>query len=204
MRFKQHELPENWSWKTMGDVAEVAGGGTPRTSDPSNYENGSIPWITPADLSGYKEKYITHGARFITEKGLQSSSAQLLPAGSVLFSSRAPVGYVAIAANPLCTNQGFKSFILRDGVLPEYVYWWLKGAKALAESFASGTTFLELSGARARQLPIPIAPRMEQKRIVMEIENSLSRLEGVEQTITSFTSRISALRHSVLARAFRG
>src|SRR3569833_194766 len=100
---QETEAPQ---WKTMGDIAEVVGGGTPRTSDPSNFEGGDIPWLTPADLSGYTEKYVSHGARFITRKGLESSSARVLPAGSVLFSSRAPIGYVAIARDPIATYQG--------------------------------------------------------------------------------------------------
>lgn len=161
----------------MGEIAEVVGGGTPRTSDPKNFESGSIAWLTPADLSGYSEKYISHGSRFITERGLRSSSARLFPEGTVMFTSRAPIGYSAIARNPIATNQGFKSFVLKPGVLPDYVYWWLKGAKQLAESMASGTTFLELSGAKAKQLPIPIAPIEDQRRIVAEIEKQFSRLD---------------------------
>ena len=89
---KTDTLPGDRQWKTMGDIAEVVGGGTPRTSDLSNFEGGDIPWLTPADLSGYTEKYVSHGARFITRKGLGSSSARILPAGSVLFTSRAPIG----------------------------------------------------------------------------------------------------------------
>ena len=143
---------EDRRWTTMGDIAEVVGGGTPRTNDSTNFEGGDISWITPADLSGYTEKYISHGSRFITRKGLDSSSARLLPAGAVLFTSRAPIGYVAIARNPIATNQGFKSFVLKDGVLPDYVYWWLKGSKQRAESLASGTTFLELSGVDADRI----------------------------------------------------
>src|ERR1035437_3107115 len=94
-----------------------------------------------------------------------------------MFTSRAPIGYAVIARNPIATNQGFKSFVLKPGVLPDYVYWWLKGAKQLAESMASGTTFLELSGAKAKQLPIPIAPIEDQHRIVAEIEKQFSRLD---------------------------
>ena len=104
----------------MGEIADVVGGGTPRTNDSENYEGGTIPWITPADLSGYTAKNISHGERLITAKGLAGSSAKMMPSGTVLFSSRAPVGYVAIAANPVCTNQGFKSFVLKaKDILPD-------------------------------------------------------------------------------------
>src|SRR3989338_2189035 len=88
------DIPSNWTWSTMGEIADVLGGCTPRTNDPENYEGGTIPWITPADLSGYTSKNISHGERFITTKGLSGSSAKMMPSGTVLFSSRAPVGII--------------------------------------------------------------------------------------------------------------
>jgi len=102
----------------MGDVNVVVGGGTPSTADLSNYENGEVPWITPADLSGYREKFIGRGQRNITRKGLENSGARLMPRGTVLFSSRAPIGYVAIEANEISTKKGFKSFIPPEGIYP--------------------------------------------------------------------------------------
>lgn len=197
-------LPAGWYWTTLGEIAEVVGGGTPRTSDPANFEGGDVPWITPADLSGYTEKYISHGARFITRKGLESSAARLLPAGTVLFSSRAPIGYVVIASNPIATNQGFKSFVLKYGVLPEYVYWWLKGSKQSAESLASGTTFLELSGANAKKLAIPIAPIDEQRRIVANIEKQFSRLNEAVANLKHAQANLKHYKVAVLKAAVEG
>ncbi|TAN43334.1 MAG: specificity determinant for hsdM and hsdR [Nitrospirae bacterium] len=200
----QRNLPEGWEWKTLGDIAEVCGGGTPRTNDPANFEGGSIPWVTPADLSGYTSKKIGHGSRNITEKGLLSSSARLLPSGTVLFTSRAPIGYVAIAANPIATNQGFKSFVLKEGILPDYVYWYLKGSKDLAESLASGTTFLELSGAKAKQLPIPVAPLSQQKLIVAEIEKQFSRLDEAVAGLKRIKANLKRYKAAVLKAAVEG
>ena len=197
-------LPAGWYWTTMGEIAEVVGGGTPRTTDPTNFQGGDIPWITPADLSGYAEKYIARGARFITQKGLESSSARLLPAGTVLFTSRAPIGYVAIARNALATNQGFKSFVLKDCVLPEYVYWWLKGSKQRAEALASGTTFLELSGANAKRLPIPVAPMDEQRRIVAELEKQFSRLDEAVANLKRVKANLKRYKAAVLKAAVQG
>ncbi len=188
----------------MGEIADVVGGGTPRTSDPSNFEDGDVSWITPADLSGYTAKYIARGARFITQKGLASSSARLVPIGTVLFTSRAPIGYVAIAANAVATNQGFKSFVLKPGVLPDYVYWWLKGAKRIAEVLASGTTFLELSGGNAKKLPIPIAPIDEQRRIVAEIEKQFSRLDEAVANLMRVKAKLTRYRAAVLNDAVGG
>jgi type I restriction enzyme S subunit len=170
-------LPESWKWAKMGDVTTIVGGGTPKTSEPA-YFGGDIPWVTPADLSGYTDKYIGRGARNITEAGLANSGARLMPAGTVLFSSRAPIGYVAIASQAVATNQGFKSFVLKDELLPDFVYYWLQCAKPIAIKLASGTTFLEISGKKAAEIPVPVPPLDEQRRIVAEIEEQLSRLEA--------------------------
>ena len=150
-------IPDSWQWSEIGDVAAVVGGGTPKTADSGNFEGGYIPWITPADLSGYTEKYIARGERNITEKGLKGSSARLLPTNTVLFSSRAPIGYVAIASQPVATNQGFKSFVLPDGIDSSFVYYYyyLKCAKETIEGLGGGTTFNELSGAAAGRIPCP-------------------------------------------------
>ena len=102
-----------WHRKTIAEVATVVGGGTPSTKDPHNF-NGEIPWLTPKDLSGYPFRYIFRGERNITQKGYDSSNAQFVPKDSVLLTTRAPVGYVAIASNSLTTNQGFHSLVLND------------------------------------------------------------------------------------------
>src|SRR5262245_11921354 len=96
--------PEGWARSYIGDVATVVGGGTPATSSDGNFSDNGIPWLTPKDLSGFTEIYVRHGRRGLTEKGFRSSSAVLMPQGTVLMSSRAPIGYVAIAANPISTN----------------------------------------------------------------------------------------------------
>jgi type I restriction enzyme S subunit len=200
-----YELPPKWFWASMGEIADVVGGGTPPTGDPLNFECGSIPWITPADLSGYSNKFIERGSRSITSRGLATSSARMLPPGTVLFSSRAPIGYVAIAAKALCTNQGFRSFVITNKeVLPDYVYWWLKGNKQLAESYASGTTFLELSGTKAKQLPIPIAPPGQQARIVSEIEKQFSRLDEAVAGLKRAQTSLKRYKAAVLKAAVEG
>jgi type I restriction enzyme, S subunit len=189
-------------WTTMGEISDVIGGGTPRTSDSENFVDGDIPWITPADLSGYTEKFIAGGKRHITSKGLASSAARMLPAGTVLFTSRAPIGYVAIAKNTIATNQGFKSFVLKEGVVPEYVYWWLKGSKQAAESLASGTTFLEISGANAKKLPIPMVSLARQREIVAEIEKQFSRLDEAVANLQRVKANLKRYKDSVYAEVF--
>ena len=199
------ELPENWGSCEIGDVAKVVGGGTPSSGDPTNFtKKGGIPWITPADLSKYKDIYIRRGARNLTEKGLRESSAKIIPAGSVLFSSRAPVGYVVIASNDVTTNQGFKSFILPEDLDNRFVYYYLRHIKPIAEGMATGTTFKELSGANAARLPFTIAPLPEQKRIADKLDSLLARVDACQEHLARVPAILKRFRQSVLAAAFRG
>lgn len=198
------ELPKGWAKTTMGEVATIVGGGTPKTSEPDNFDGGEIPWITPADLSGYGGKLISRGARNITAKGLKSSSARLLPAGAVLLSTRAPIGYVAVASQPVATNQGFRSFILANGLDSTFVYHYLLSATQLLEGLGGGTTFKELSGAAATTIPISIPPLPEQHRIVGEIEKQFTRLDASIAALKRVQANLKRYRASVLKAACEG
>lgn len=200
------DLPSSWAMSQMGEIADVVGGGTPETSDPLNFSDEATghPWLTPADLSGNKKVYVYGGNRYLSEKGLKNSSAILAPKGTVLFTSRAPIGYVAIAARPLATNQGFRSFICREQMVPEYVYYYLKTAKGLAEQLASGTTFLEISGSRAKEIPIPIAPNKGQQRIVAKLDQLLPKVQKCQERLEKISKILKRFRQSVLAAACSG
>lgn len=198
------QIPKSWAWVESREIAEIVGGGTPRTDDPANFDEGDVPWITPADLSGYKDKYISRGARNITRKGLDNSGARLMPEGAVLFSSRAPIGYVAIASNPVSTNQGFKSFVLRPFIKPDYAYYYLQKAKDLAVELSSGTTFREISGAKAALIPFPVAPVAEQERIVAEIEKQFTRLDAAVAALKRVQANLKRYRAAVLKAACEG
>jgi len=198
------DIPESWEWLRIGDIAAVVGGGTPKTSDPSNFQNGTTSWITPADLSGYRGKFIARGRRNITERGLKGSSARLLPAGSVLLSSRAPIGYVAIASQPVSTNQGFKSFVLPKWIDSSYVYYYLLGTREKIQELGGGTTFKEISGAIAATIPFAIAPLPEQRRIVAEIEKQFTRLDAAEAALRRVEANLKRYRASVLKAACEG
>lgn len=187
----------------ISEVASIVGGGTPDTKDQANF-GGCIPWITPADLSHHASKLIDGGSRTLTDQGLASSGAKWLPKDAVLFSSRAPIGYTAIASRPVTTNQGFKSFVLEVGVRPDFVYWWLKSAKGLAEELASGTTFLEISGAKAALIPFPLAPEAEQSRIVDKLEELLSDLDAGVAELKAAQRKLALLRQSLLKAAVEG
>lgn len=147
-----------WQKIKLGDICDVVGGGTPSTKV-DDYWNGNIPWLTPKDLSGYSNRYISKGERSITEKGLQNSSAKMLPKGTVLLTSRAPIGYVAIANNDVCTNQGFKSIVLnRELFSPEFFYYLLKNNIDYVVGMASGSTFAEISGSQVKNLEFEVPP----------------------------------------------
>jgi type I restriction enzyme S subunit len=114
-RFDNWIIPDSWAWTAMEELGEVIAGGTPSTKEPE-YWGGFINWISPSDLSGYSSKFISRGAKSLSEKGLLNSSAKIMPTGSVHFSSRAPIGYVVISADHMTTNQGFKSLVPARGV----------------------------------------------------------------------------------------
>ncbi len=201
--FKDKELPVGWKWVKIRDCGTVVGGGTPSTKI-SEYFDGNISWITPADLSHYSEKYISKGKRNISALGLSKSSAKLLPKGSIMFSSRAPIGYVAIASNDICTNQGFKSIIPKKSFSSEYIYYYLLGSKRLAENFASGTTFKEISLRNFSNMPVPITPAKEQAQVVSEIEKRFSEADNLEKSIEQSLEKAESLRQSILKQAFEG
>ena len=199
-------LPEGWRWATVGEVAKVVGGGTPKASVEGNFaEPGSgVAWITPADLTGYDEVFIGSGRRDLSPEGLKGSSARVLPKGAVLFSSRAPVGYCAVAANPIATNQGFKSLVLKPGLDPEFVRLYLLASTEYAELAASGTTFKELSGARMKGLLVPVAPEREQERIVVRCNAIEAHRRAAADALGRLPDLLDRYRQSVLAAAFRG
>lgn len=154
------------TWKTykLGDVADVVGGGTPKTSK-AIYWDGDVPWITPKDLSKFSGRWITRGERNISALGLANSGAVLLPKGTVLVSSRAPVGYVALAGCELCTNQGFKSLVPHEGYCPAFLYYLLKYNTASLKCVAKGSTFPELSALVISEIEFAFPPLEEQERI---------------------------------------
>lgn len=193
-------LPESWEWVRLGEIGLIVSGGTPSTDNPDYFANNGIPWLTPADLYGLKAKFIGRGKKDISERGLEKSSAQLMPEGSVLFSSRAPIGYVAIASNPLATNQGFKSCVPFLGGMSEYIYYFLKSAAEGLNEAASGTTFKEIPGKQFRLVAFPLAPLEEQKRIVAKVDELMLLCDELEtQQQIKRESRVR-LNNTILAR----
>ena len=145
-----------WIECKISDIGTVVGGATPSTKKTEYYEGGNIAWITPKDLATFSGRYIQRGERNITEIGLKSCSTQLLPQNTILFSSRAPIGYAAIAANEVCTNQGFKSVIPNEDTDPLFLFYLLKYNKDRIEGMGSGTTFKEVSGNTMKNIVVNV------------------------------------------------
>ena len=178
-----------WTLGTVSDLGAVVGGSTPSKAKPEYYTEDGIAWITPKDLSINKAKFVSHGENDITKLGLKNSSASIMPEGTVLFSSRAPIGYIAIASGEVTTNQGFKSVVPKPEIGTAYVYYFLKHNLPIIEGMASGSTFKEVSGSTMKNVPAVIpdtetlacfngfcAPIFAQQRILEEQNQSLVAL----------------------------
>lgn len=192
------DLPPGWRWRRVADIADVVGGGTPSTRDAGNF-NGDIPWLTPRDLASHPHRVLNGGSRSLSERGLKGSGAKLLPAGTVLLSSRAPVGYVAIAGRPLTTNQGFRSLILNAGNRPDYFYYLLRALRPVLESRANGTTFSELSGSALKEIELPVPPEEVQAAIAEKL-NALDDKAYAARTLAKRFVRLAQLRYTQAPR----
>ena len=177
---------KNWKTIKLGDIGNVIGGGTPSTKIPEYYE-GDISWITPKDLSNFKGKYISRGERMISETGLKNSSARMLPEGTVLFTSRAPIGYIAIAKNKISTNQGFKSIVPNRSLCNnEFLFYLLKYHCEDIKNIATGTTFLEVSGSALKNFEVNIPTLGEQEKIANvlgSLDNKIELNEKINQNL---------------------
>ena len=196
-------VPDSWTWTSLSELGDIVAGGTPSTKEPSYWAD-EVHWISPSDLTGYSAKTIKQGAKSISRIGLANSSAKVMPAGSVHFSSRAPIGYVVISAEALATNQGFKSLVPAPGIFNEYVYYYLLASREYAHKRASGTMFLELSGKAFGCLPIPLAPTATQRRIVAKIDELFSELDKGIESLKTARRQLEVYRQSILKHAFEG
>ena len=187
----------------LRDIGDIVSGATPKTTVAENF-GGAIPWLTPADLSGYTQKYISRGKRNLTQLGYDSCSTQIMPSGTVLFSSRAPIGYTAIAKNPICTNQGFKSIVPKPFVNSEFLYYQLIYLRKTIQDMGSGTTFKEISAKKFGAVQVTIPPLVEQEHIISRIEELFSQLDVSVNELKTAKERLKVYRQAVLKEAFEG
>ena len=192
-------IPTGWKVGQLSDVCEIVGGGTPSKNRPEYYCERGIAWLTPKDLSVSKSKFSSRGSEDITPEGYKNSSTKLMPRGTVLFSSRAPIGYISIATNEICTNQGFKSAV--PGIAGTgYLYYFLKANTDKIESKASGSTFKEASGALMKSLEIIIPA----DGILNQFEAELAPILNKQENIASEIQALTTLRDTLLPKLMSG
>ncbi len=184
------KLPAGWRWAKLGDVCRVVNGSTP-SSDIAEYWDGDICWITPTDLGKQAAHLISSSARKITKEGFASCGTERVPVGTVIMSSRAPIGHLGIATVPLCTNQGCKSFVAGDGIDSQFLFHVLKKAVPELRALGSGATFAEVSKSQVQAFEIPLPPLPEQKRIATIL---VEQMAAVEKARTAAEARLNAAK----------
>jgi type I restriction enzyme S subunit len=193
-------IPNGWRVGTISDLGDVIGGSTPSKACSDYYTDRGIAWITPKDLSVNKDKFISKGEIDITELGFKKSSTRVMPKGTVLFSSRAPIGYIAIAKNDVTTNQGFKSVVPKRNIGTPYVFYFLKNNVNLIENRASGSTFKEVSGSVMKQIPAVIPD----DNVLKEFENICGLYFEKQRLLEGQNRQLSAIRDTLLPKLMSG
>jgi len=178
----KREIPAGWRDGTLDDLGHIVGGSTPSTNKSDNFTASGTPWITPNDLSDNQgNKFITRGAQDVSDEGIKDASLKKYPAGTVLLSSRAPIGYMAIGRGEVTTNQGFKSFIPTNGYSTSFIYYTVKSSLKTITQYASGSTFKEVSGTVLKTVKVclPASPVVEQ--FTNSVEPIFRRQDVLEQ-----------------------
>ncbi|EEW1720501.1 restriction endonuclease subunit S [Escherichia coli] len=197
----KREIPAEWKSGTLDDLGQIVGGSTPKTSKPENFTTNGTPWITPNDLSdNQSNKFISRGAQDVSVEGIKSASLKTYPAGTVLLSSRAPIGYMAIARNELTTNQGFKSFIPSKNYSTEYVYYAVKNSLPVIVQNASGSTFKEVSGSVLKSIDVMLPAFSVADHFTKTVAEIFSRQDKLEQE----NQQLTALRDWLLPLLMNG
>ena len=197
----KREIPEGWEVGNLESLGTIIGGSTPSTKSPENFELNGVPWITPKDLSNNtNNRFIDRGEINLSQTGVRAASLKTLPTGSVLLSSRAPIGYLAVARNPVTTNQGFKSFVPDKGFPSDFIYLTLKHFMKLIEANASGSTFKEVSGGTLKVIKIQI-PDLEIVRAFSDVTAPLSSQQSV---LEQQTQHLTQLRDWLLPMLMNG
>ena len=192
-------IPEGWKVGRLDEIADVVGGSTPSKAKPEYYTQKGIAWLTPKDLSNHPAVYTSRGEIDITEEGYNSTSTKLMPKGTILFTSRAPIGYISIAQNDICTNQGFKSLVPKKAGTC-FLYCFLKYVTPEIENKSTGSTFKEASGALMKSLQV-IKP---EQKVFEEFEEIVSPLFARIESLEKENSRLSLLRDTLLPRLMSG
>ena len=192
-------IPEGWKVGRLDEIADVVGGSTPSKAKPEYYTQKGIAWLTPKDLSNHPAVYTSRGVIEITEEGYNSTSTKLMPKGTILFTSRAPIGYISIAQNDICTNQGFKSLVPKKAGTC-FLYCFLKYVTPEIENKSTGSTFKEASGSLMKSLQVI----MPEQKVFEDFEEIVCPLFARIESLEKENSRLSLLRDTLLPRLMSG
>ncbi len=190
-------MRNGWVETSLGEITEVVGGGTPSTKI-GEYWDGDIVWLTPTEITSQDGKVVSDSIRKITDLGFKNSGAQMLPINSVILTSRASVGFVALSGKELCTNQGFQSLIPKPSVLSKFIMFWIQQNRSEFESRSAGSTFKEISKSNVKSIKILLPPLPEQKRIVDLISSVDAYVEALQQQLESAKRSRNAVLHKLL------
>ena len=193
------KIPKNWDVRPIKNSFSIVSGSTP-DSDKAEYWEGDVPWITPADFKTI-DKYTSGGSRFITEKGYDSCSTNMIPKGSIIFSKRAPIGSVVINKIDLCTNQGCLSCIKNDKTDSTYFYYLMSIYDDVFNLFGSGTTFKEISATTFGNFILPLPPLMEQHLVSSFLDSKCSEIDALTADIQKEIETLQEYRKSVITEA---
>ncbi len=194
------EIPEGWEVSTIGEEVQISGGGTPSTKNPAYWENGATNWTTPKDLSNLTDKVLTDTERRITESGLEKISSGLLPVDTVLMSSRAPVGYLALAKIPVAINQGYIAMQCKKRLTPEFVLQWASSNMDEIKQRASGTTFAEISKKNFRPISVIVPP----ENIVSAYSKKAKTIYDKVYALSEEIKTLSSIRNTTLPPLLSG
>ena len=197
------KVPSHWAVRRIRTIASVISGATP-SSNTGSYWEGHIAWVTPQDLGALGSRYMTTSARRITRKGYEACGATMAPAGSVVISTRAPIGHTGILSSTACTNQGCRLLVPNGAIQPEHLYYSLKVARPELESIGQGTTFAELSRNELARFAVPVAPRREQAAIVRFLDHADRRIRryirAKQKLIALLEEQKQAIIHQAVTR----
>lgn len=197
----KRDIPEGWEAGTLEDLGQIVGGSTPSTKSPENFATEGTPWITPNDLSNNQgNKFISRGRQDVSAEGIKSASLKKYPAGTVLLSSRAPIGYMAISRNEVTTNQGFKSFIPNKGYSSEFIYYTVNNSLKAITQYASGSTFKEISGGTLKTVKI-VLPKMD---VSEAFKNRIQPIFSKQDVIERENAQLAQLRDWLLPMLMNG
>ncbi len=196
------EIPEEWETRRIKYCFDVFAGATPKSGN-SEFWDGDVVWVTPADYTT-EQKYITQGRKYITQEGFESCSTEMIPAGSLIFSKRAPIGLVAINMVELCTNQGCLSCVPKDGNDVEYFYYAFSCFAEQFDLYGSGTTFKEISADAFVNFPIPFPSTEEQKEISEHLRIKCSELDTLISANEATIQKLKEYRQSIIYEAVTG